>query len=244
MDTVSSMIASGLRTRFESLDMLGNNLANAATRGFKADKEFFSLFTGEDQVMPEGSSTMPQIQKAWTDLSQGEIEPTGNPNDLAINGKGFFVVSGPDGPLYTRNGSLTVNSQGEVQTADGFAFRSEGGGAIRIMPDRPFVVDKNGVIRQNGVETGRLAVVDFTKPQSLTKFGRTYFSATTESGLQPKPLATEVKQGQVENSNVATSEGAVRIVGVMRQFEALQKAANLNAEMGKKVWDEVARVNG
>src|SRR6185312_5118323 len=97
--------ASGLQSRMTSLDMLANNLANSATVGYKSDREFYGTFSSEDaQNGIDGGSgaSLPTIEKQWTDFSPGNIETTNSPLDVALTGKGFFVVSGPKGPLYTR----------------------------------------------------------------------------------------------------------------------------------------------
>ena len=85
MDPLTISAASGLRVRLESLDLLANNLANAATAGYKSDREFYSLYTApevlEDNAAP---STLPVVERRWTDFSQGTLTPTGNPLDLAL----------------------------------------------------------------------------------------------------------------------------------------------------------------
>src|SRR5271157_3484335 len=101
MDSLTIAALSGLRSRMESLDLLANNLANSATAGFKRDQEFYGVFSGD-----ESESTLPVIQKQWTDFSPGTLQVTGNPMNVALSGSGFFAVNGHSGPLYTRNGSL------------------------------------------------------------------------------------------------------------------------------------------
>jgi flagellar basal-body rod protein FlgF len=244
MDPIASAVASGLRARFESLDMLANNLANAGTRGFKADREFYSLYIAEEaRAGDENTVTMPLIQRAWTDLSQGLLQPTENPLDVALNGKGFFAVDGPGGPLYTRNGSFQVSSAGYLETTDGYRVRSEAGRPIQVSPNAAVAIDKNGTVRQNGNEVARLAVVGFTNPDALQKYGLTYFSATPDAGVPSRPAGTEVRQGQLEAANVGTAESAVRLVSILRQFEALQKVLGVSSEMDRKVVEEVAKVS-
>src|SRR4051812_1978263 len=111
MDNLTIAATSGLRSRMESLDLLANNLANAGTHGFKRDQEFYSLYSGadsEDAMNGGASSTLPTIEKQWTDFTPGTIQVTGNPLDIAIGGEGFLAVSGPNGTLYTRAGNLQV----------------------------------------------------------------------------------------------------------------------------------------
>src|SRR5947199_6209968 len=98
MDPLTAVAASGLRARMESLELLANNVANASTGGYKADREFYGLYAAPEA--DDNGSTMPLIERPWTDLSQGPLQSTGNPLDLALTGRGFFAVDGPRGPLY------------------------------------------------------------------------------------------------------------------------------------------------
>ena len=100
MDPLTAIAASGLRARMESLELLANNVANASTDGYKADREFYSLLYGAEAQDSDPLSTMPVIERPWTDLSQGPLQVTGNSLDLALSGSGFFTVQGPQGPLY------------------------------------------------------------------------------------------------------------------------------------------------
>src|ERR1043165_9763334 len=127
MDPMTAIAASGLRARMESLDLLANNVANASTGGYKADREFYSLYVGPEAADSGSSSTMPVIERPWTDHSQGNVYTTGNPLDVAISGKGFFAVNGPSGPLYTRNGSFRLAPDGRLTTPEGYAVRGAGG---------------------------------------------------------------------------------------------------------------------
>src|SRR5579863_3916134 len=103
MDSLTVAAASGMRSRTESLDMLANNIANASSAGFKADREFYGLYTAAEA---EGSANsalpqLPLVARHWTDFSQGSLSPTGNSLDLALAGNGFFTVQTASGPLYT-----------------------------------------------------------------------------------------------------------------------------------------------
>src|SRR6202035_4933850 len=119
MDPLISAAASGIRARLESLDMLANNIANSSPPGFKADRGFYGFyFSAEAADSPAGTSstTLPVIERQWTDFSQGSLTPTGNALDLALNGQGFFVAQSPNGPVYTRDGSFRLSLQGELET--------------------------------------------------------------------------------------------------------------------------------
>jgi flagellar basal-body rod protein FlgF len=245
MDALTISAASGLRSRMESLDLLANNLANAATSGYKRDQEFYGLFsTGEslDPATGGPSSTLPVIERQWTDFSQGTIQVTGNPVDVALSGGGFFAVDGPTGPLYTRNGNLQILPSGDLATSDGYKLQSAGGGTIQVTSGKPIQIETDGTVKQDGQEVGRLAVVMFPSMASIEKQGGTCFRNTDPKNVPVPAVNTEVQQGKIEGSNVPVAESAMRLVGIMRQFEMLQKAIGINGEMDTKTIQEVARV--
>lgn len=241
MDALTGAAASGLRARMESLDMLANNLANAETGGYKTDREFYSLYVSPDAdgVAP---AQMPVIERQWTDFSQGVIRPTGNPLDFALSGKGFFSVDGPNGPLYTRQGSFKLSPAGVLVTAEGYPVRLANGRHLQASSDGPIEVSAGGDVSQQGVALGKVAVMDFADTSVLFKQGSNYYR-TGDPAVAAAPAAgVEIQQGKLESSNVGTAESAVRLVGVMRQFEMLHKAMAIGAEMNKKAVEEVARV--
>ncbi len=239
MDFLTSMAASGLRSRMESLDMLANNMANGATDGFKADREFYSLYLSE-QAQASTPGAMPVVERQWTDLSQGTLRETGNPLDLALSGSGFFSVNGPSGALYTRNGSFRLSPGGEVVTAEGYPLRLTDGKPLTVQSARNLEVTAAGAVRQGGQTLGQLDLVDLPNG-ALSKRGNNYFMATVGS-QKPAAASAAVQQGQLEGSNSNVAENAIRLVSVMRQFEMLQKAISLGAEMNRRAVEEVAKV--
>jgi flagellar basal-body rod protein FlgF len=243
MDPLAITAASGLRSRLESLDMLANNIANAETGGYKVDREFYSLYTAPEAETPGGEdpSTLPVIEKNYTDFSQGLVRVTSNPLDFAIQGKGFFAVNTPSGVAYTRNGSFQLSPAGALVTSEGYTVRDASGQPLKLDPTLPVEVAADGTISQSGQGAGRFAVLTFDDPGGLVKQGNTLFR-TADPNAAPKPASAEVQQGRLENSNVGSSESAVRLVNVLRQFEMLQKAVNIGAEMNKQAIQEVARV--
>lgn len=230
----------------ESLEMLANNLSNASTGGYKTDREFYSLYVSEaagtpDQGSPQDPDTLPIIERHWTDFSQGNLRQTGNPLNVALDGKGFLAVNGPSGTLYTRNGDLRVSSSGTLVTSDGYPLRSTEGSTIQVNSGGPIEVDTDGAVRQDGQDIGQLAIVDFDDPTAIDKRGLNYFVAADPNRRSTTSNA-RLHQGAIEESNVGPAEGAVRLVSVMRQFESLQKALTIGADMNKHAVEEVARV--
>ncbi len=239
MDPITAIAASGLRARMESLDLLANNIANASTGGYKADREFYSLYAAPEA---DSGTTMPLIERPWVDHSQGTLHATGNPLDLALSGRGFFAVNGPSGPLYTRNGNFRVSADGSLTSAEGYPVRDSQGVALTVQGARPLEIARDGTVTQDGVVTGKLEIVDFATPAGLSKQGSSYFRIADRSLRPMAPTETSVQQGQLEAANTGSAEAAVRLVSVMRQFEMLQKAVTLGSDMSKRAIEEVARV--
>jgi flagellar basal body rod protein FlgG len=229
----------------ESLDMLANNLANAATNGFKRDQESYNIYSSDqaqDALAGGSGFTLPVIESQWTDFSQGPLQVTGNPMDVAVLGEGFLAVSGPSGPLYTRSGSLQVLPSGQLATADGHPLLGGSGGTIQVTSGKPIEISTSGAVKQNGQIIGQIDVVSFKSTTSLRKMGSTCFQ-NTDTKNAPEPASNaELQQGKLEGSNVPVAEAAMRLVGVMRQFEMLQKAVGVSSEMDSKTIQEVARV--
>lgn len=239
MDALTIAAASGLRSRIQSLDLLANNLANSATAGFKQDAESYGLYNSAEA---SGGPNLPVIQRQWTDFSQGTLQVTGNSSDLALNGSGMFAVKGPNGPLYTRNGNLQVLSSGNLAVAEGYPLLDTAGKTIQVAQGKLLDVAVDGTVSQNGQPVAQLQVVDFTNTQSLTKMSGTCFQNTDPKNVPAPAKTTQVLQGKVEGSNVPVAEAAMHLVGVMRQFEMLQKAVGISGEMDTKTIQEVAHV--
>jgi len=243
MDQISAMAAAGMQARMQSLDMVANNMANSSTSGYKADSEFYGMFTaaaagGEDESGP----AVPMIQRQWTDFAQGMLEPTNNPLDFGLSGKGFFEVQGSSGPLYTRNGNFRFSTSGSIITSEGYPLLQDNGQPFHANPAKPLDVSRDGNITQGGVSIGHIKLVDFSNPGALSKFGANYFSNSTGQTEAEAPSGTQILQGKLESSNVSASHGAVRIVGLSRQFEMMQKAIMLSNDMSKQAIEQVAKV--
>ena len=242
MDPITAVAASALRAQIDSLDLLANNTANASTGGYKADREFHSLYVAPEAEDNDPVMTMPMIQQGWTDWSQGLLRPTGNQLDLAISGKGFFSVDGPSGQIYTRNGNFRLGAGGKIVTSDGYTVRGATGASLKIEPSRPIEISSDGTVKQDGNVIGQLEIVDFSSTAGLAKQGNNYFRVSDPT-LRPKASSeASVEQGKLEDSNTGTADGAVSVIKVMRQFEMMQKAISLANDMNKQAVEEVAKV--
>ena len=235
MDPLLISAASGMKARMDSLDMLANNLANSGTSGFKADREFYSLY--EQQL--------PVVETRWTDFSQGTVLPTGNPLNLALSGNGYFALTGPTGIVYTRNGNFRISKANQLESAEGYPLRNilDMGNPITVDPAQDIAIATDGTVTQGGQALGQIEVgLIPSAVDQVSKLGNSYFALVAGAGNATPAVATEVQQGQLEQSNVPVADVAVRLVSVMRQFEMLQKAMNISSEMSKQAIQEVAKV--
>jgi flagellar basal body rod protein FlgG len=235
-----------MRSRLETLDVLANNIANAGTTGYKADQESYDLYFGDqalegyDEGRPDAAE-MPVLEQSWTDWSQGTLIPTGNATDLALTSAGFFVVDGPNGPLYTRDGHFKLSKTGVLQTQDGYSVKSVKGGAITLGLNSDFQVTPAGDVQQDGSTIARISIVNASDPKSGQRAGAGYFKFSTSNPMTPV-ADPALQQKSLETSNVTPAASAVKLVTVMRSFEMLQKAVSMANQMSQKVVEEVAKV--
>jgi flagellar basal-body rod protein FlgF len=235
MDQLLITAASGMKARMDSLDMHANNMANSGTPGFKSDREFYSLY----------EQSLPVVERQYTDFAQGALLPTGNPLDVALSGKGFFALNAPSGIVYTRSGNFRISAANQLATQDGYTLRNvlDNGKPISVDPKQAVEIAKDGTVSQAGQTVGQIEIAQPASPSdTLKKLGGMNFAFLDKNGTAPAAdAATEVLQGQIEQSNVAVTESAGKLVGVMRQFEMMQKAINLGTEMNKAAITEVAK---
>lgn len=248
MDALTSVAAAGMRARLEALDLAANNIANSATAGFKADWEAYTTYLGPDSEAAALTGTgraqagAPVLERHKTDTRQGVLIDTANPSDLALSGSGYFLVEGAGGFLLTRAGRLRVAADGRLLTPEGYEFVTAEPRRIRADPSQPLTVDKDGTVSQNAVPLGRLRLVEANLEQTARKEG-VYFLLDKAAMPALEPAHAEVLQAKIEASNVSAAEGGVRLIRILRQFEALQRAIQLGGEMGRRAVEEVAKVN-
>jgi flagellar basal body rod protein FlgG len=168
---------------------------------------------------------------------------------VALSGKGFFAVDGPSGPLYTRNSAFKISPTGVLTTLDGYPVRAvspedQPAKKIQTVSQSPIEISPNGTVQQDGQSLGQIQLVDFADSGALSKMGNSYYRVTDPKVKGTPAVEATVNQGKIENSNVAPAESSVRLVDLMRQYEMLQKAVSVAADMNKQAIDQVARVGG
>jgi flagellar basal body rod protein FlgG len=200
-----------LDARMKLVDIIANNLANSNTAGFKRD---FGLILKNET----GSKALSQV-----DVSPGQIVPTGNELDAAIDGPGFFVIETPNGNRYTRSGNFILNAAGELVTKDGLKVLSTSNSPINVGEGRVEIRD-GGVVTLDGNEVGTLRVVTFDDVTKIEKEGLARFAwKGSPAGVQTVSDPA-VRGGHLERSNVNAIDEMVHLMSAYREFEAVQRA--------------------
>ncbi len=248
MDPLSAILAAGMDTRMQTLDLIANNLANASSPGYKADRERFSsylsaaaaeaLSAGESKMLSE----MPLIEDRFTEFRQSGLQETGNPTDVALEGSGFFAVNTPRGVRYTRAGDFRLSADGELRTRQGYQVRvleTESPGKLRADARLPLEIDAEGGIWQQKRRLGRLEVMDFGRPDLLRKEEGVYFAA--QAGMTPRAASAAVSSKALENSNVDAAAASMHLVSASREFQMLNRAFSVASTARRGVLEQVAK---
>jgi len=238
------------------LEVVANNLANLNTAGFKRDNVSFQAYMLNNAGSPAPvSPPYPQAaspESFWveynsrTDFSPGFLRQTGNPFDLAINGKGFFSVQSPDGELYTRRGNFSLSQEGMLVTQEGWSVMGDGG-EIRVAVGNSnrraldVTVGEDGVLQVNGSKVGRLRVSDFPTPDSLTKVNGCYFKPGSGQGA-PEPMEdSRISQGFLEMANVEAVQLMTEMIEIHRGYESYQRVIRAIDDLNSKSINDVGR---
>lgn len=236
----------GLDAQQTRMQVISNNLANTNTTGFKRDRAVFQdlLYqnvrqagaqSSQDTQLPSGLNVGTGVRVVSTEklFTQGNLAQTGDPLDLAIEGRGFFEVLTPDGTLgYTRDGSFQVNAEGRMVNAAGFALQPDitlpaDAGTVTIGVDGTVTASVPG--QSAPVQVGIIGLADFTNPSGLQALGGNLFAETAASGapIQGTPGvggAGTLVQGSIETSNVNVVEELVSMIETQRAYEINSKA--------------------
>lgn len=244
MDPLTVTAAAALRSRLDALSVVSNNLANSGSSGYKVDREHYSSFQTSWVDRELGAPTeAPSADRAWTDFTQGSLQSTGNPYDVAILGRGFFQLQGPGAePVYTRNGGFRVSAGGDLVSTAGFQVLGMDQRPIRVGADLPVTVASNGVVSQGGRNVGQIGLVDFVSLDRLVKMEGGWFRNLDRSNLKSASGDVRIEQGKLEMSNVSVPETAAKLISITRQFEMIQRAISLGSEMNRRAVEEVSRV--
>ncbi|KQT66267.1 MULTISPECIES: flagellar basal-body rod protein FlgF [unclassified Aureimonas] len=200
------------------LDTIADNLANSRTAGFRSTEVKFESFISRAAEEPVAFAS---TGETYISTRKGEMTQTGNSLDMAINGEAYFAVQGPKGPIYTKDGRMTVLDTGDVVSLTGNPFLDVGGAPIQIDPSAgPIQIARDGMVSQAGRQIGAVGLFEMPAGAKLSRAGN--------SGVVPDRPATplldfdtnSVLQGFTEGSNVNPILEMTRLIAVQRAFES------------------------
>lgn len=245
--------ATGMNSMQHQIDVTSNNIANVNSTGFKQDRaEFQDLMyetlnysagqTSQTTTNPTGIDVglgvrISGIQKNFT---EGDLKLTSNPLDIAIEGKGFFQITLPNGETaYSRNGTFKLNDEGTIVNGNGYALSPQ-----IVVPNNvvKLTVGKDGTITATDPQTeavvnlGQIEIADFINPAGLSPIGESLYKATEASGavITGNPTTAQfgnTRQGMIELSNVKLVNEMVDLITAQRAYEANSKAITTTDSM-------------
>lgn len=238
----------GLEAQDLALTTVSNNLANVSTTGFKKDRPVFEDLLYQTQRQPGANSSadtrLPSglqlgtgVRTAGTQkiFTTGSLELTDQPLDLAINGRGFFQITMPDGSIsYTRDGTFHMDSDGVVVNVNGYPLEPQ-----ITVPEQTnqLTISEDGIVQATiygdttPQDLGQIETVDFINPAGLQAIGGNLFLETASSGAPQAGVPGEdgfgsIEQGALENSNVEVVEELVKMITVQRAYEMNSKVVS------------------
>ncbi|MBP8185544.1 MAG: flagellar basal-body rod protein FlgG [Pseudomonas sp.] len=243
----------GLAAQDLNLTTISNNLANVSTTGFKRDRaEFQDLLyqirrqpgadSSQDTQLPTGLQVGTGVRIVGTAklFTQGSLQTTEQPLDMAVNGRGFFQILQPDGSVsYTRDGTFHLDSNGQLVTSQGYALEP----AIVLPAEvKSLTVGEDGTVSVVVAGSaapqvvGNIQTADFVNPAGLQAIGNNLFLETGASGAPQvgTPGLTglgPVLQNTLENSNVSTVEELVNMITTQRAYEMNSKVISTADQM-------------
>lgn len=223
------------------MNVISNNLANINTAGFKRDNLFLEEFEMSVAEMTELTGSDKELsyvhdRAILKNMSPGPIRHSGNELDVAISGEGWFVVGGPNGERYTRNGEFKLNNVGTLVDNQGLPILGEAGEITFDARETQITIARDGTISTNEGIKGKLRVVTFDNDQELKKEGFNLF--TTDQPARPLE-APNLMQSMVEQSNVKPVLELTRMIETVRayttQARMMQKTEDLKNEAINKL---------
>jgi flagellar basal-body rod protein FlgG len=250
-------------------DSIANNLANVSTTGFKKDEAVFKAFpshllqrihdrmdqaaTGTGPMMAAAAFARPQtlgvmgqgnsLDAIVTNFTDGSVQRTDRPLDVALQGNALFTVERADGSTaYTRSGSFSLNTEKQLVTQGGELVLATSGQPL-VLDGSQVVIQPNGQVLLDGREAGQFQLAAYD-PTQMQKLGDNLYVRTPDAleGVgEETPVEAQMQQGFLEQANVSVVTEMVRMISVMRSYEANQKTIQMQDQSLSKAIDEVGR---
>ena len=228
-----------------SMEVIANNLANLSTPAFKRESMQFEKYIVPVQASEGEGGVNGTVDVAFVkdngvvrDTSEGEIEPTGSPFDMAIAGNGYFVVQSQGGDRYTRNGHFSLDDKGQIVTGSGDPVQGDGGLLTVTPQDGDIRVGADGTVSGAQGQIGKLKLVSFANERNLKKTGAGLYSSNDSPTAA---TGATVHQGMIEKSNVSPVLELTRMIDVMRSYQASSDLVQTNQDLLKETIEKLGQ---
>jgi flagellar basal-body rod protein FlgF len=236
MDRLVYTAMSGLRSQMQSQATIANNIANASTIGFRAERVSFDRLVLQGTGLDSRQMAAEEVNDI--DRAKGTIVQTGNPLDIAVNGDAWMTVQATDGSeAYTRRGDLRIAASGVLETGDGFPVMGSGG-PITVPPADKVSISEDGTVSiiPRGGDPTQPQVIDKIKLVSTdgtqTAKGLDNLLHVKGGGVLPEDMDAKVTSGSLEQSNVNLTQALVDMIENQRAYEVqanlLKEAKNMD----------------
>jgi flagellar basal-body rod protein FlgF len=227
----------GASSRTTQLDVIADNLANAQTPGFKAQKAAFYSFLPSENA--EGDKVYAAAADAGLDLRPGPVQRTDSPLDIMPQNGAYLGVVRSSGEIsYTRNGRVQVDGEGTL-VVGGFPLAGNGGSPIIVPPNTVPEIALDGKVRIDGIQIGQVALYDV--PGDLVRVGPSIFDAKDPESVSE--ARGQLRIGELEMSNYSPMDAMIEMVSAQRSFDHAMQAIETYSELDEKAID-VGRVRG
>jgi flagellar basal-body rod protein FlgF len=229
------------------LDVIANNIANLNTTGFKGESVMFEQYldpTARHEYFPGNDRRIAFVMDRATlqDFSQGPLQRTEAPLDVAIDGPGFFAIQTQNGERYTRAGNFHLNPQGQLVTNNGHLVLGQGGPIVFEPNDNNIAIAADGTVSTPAGDRGKLRLVNFANPTQLTQQGDGLWSAPASQAPQLAAPTTRAVQGALEKSNVHAVKEMNRMLEVTRAYTNISNMQQRTDELRRKAIEKLAEV--
>jgi len=241
MDIVSSVAASRIVAQQRVMDVIADNIANANTAGFKAERVQFSdwLVRRQGSDAPQGDRTIAYTQDraTWREQQAGTLTHTGNPFDLGLTSDGYFTVSTSRGPRLTRDGRFGLMPNGTIADAAGDAVLDSNGRPIVLSTtDTQITIAGDGTVSSENGQLAKIGIVQPTDPMQLSAEGSTLFRSGSSTTATASP---GLVQGSIEDSNVQPLLEMTRMIDGLRQFQFVSQFIQAEGDRQQSAIDKL-----
>ena len=236
MNGIMGVALQSMQNDAARMERISMNMANVLTPAYKREVIIEHTFGDLVQIGMNVDQQASALEVV-TDQRQGTFKVTGQNLDFAISGNGYFEVSTPQGPAYTRQGNFRIDAQGRIVNQQGYPVMGKNG-EIVVRTTKP-VVDASGLFVEDAnaevgnlpaTSAGQFKLMEFEHASDLIKVGDGMLTAREGVwGAQSK--VAQIHQGQLENANINSMQEMVQVMQTMRHFESMQRIAQGYDEM-------------